>query len=284
MACLQPRNFLVLMLPVLLAVAVGPRTSDGAENPRFMVSVDAATMLDATKVRDRDLVSIRQDGAGLQVMTAIGELLPDGVDLDALSLLHDNRGVFSTSVSFNAHGVEADDEDLVLYDYGSLSVAFDGSASGLPAAADLDAVHLVTLNPIEIYYSVDSATRIGNLLVGDDDIIRFDGTNHTVVVHGQNILGDQAGRADVDALWWDSSRDEYVLSFDVSIPPAAGRTAAAAADLVLWSNGSLLMYFDASEAGLSAPGLDLDAASLSSTIFADGFESGDTTRWSMTTS
>ena len=256
-----------------VAVIANPEISGAEGLTRIVTSVDAATTIDSKAISDRDLVTLRLDGAGMQVLPALGAMLPEGIDVDAISLLEDNRVVFSTSVSLKAGGIEADDEDLVLFDRGSLALALDGSAAGLPSAADIDAVHVVSLTPVEIFYSLDAPAEVHGVVFADDDIIRYDGSSHTVVHTGAALLGDQAPRADVDALWYDPSREEYVLSLDVSIAAAKGRTAADAEDLVLWANGSLRMYFDASAAGLSAPGLDLDAVSLEFAFFADDFES-----------
>jgi hypothetical protein len=273
---------------VLLGVAVVfaglvAISAEAVERARLVTSVDAATKLNSAPITDQSVVSIRIDGSGIRVTSALDEILPDGVDVDALSILDDGRVVFSTDVSFEIDGFAADDEDLVLNDRGVLSVVFDGSAAGLPASADIDAVHVVSLAPLEILYSLDAPAEVDGVVFADDDIIRFDGANHTVVRSGASLIGDEMVRADVDALWYDPSRNEFILSLDVSIAAATGRTAADAGDLVLWANGALLMYFDASVAGLSATGLDLDAVSFEFAFFADDFETGNTTMWSNTT-
>lgn len=257
--------------------------SGAAELTRIVTSVDAATTINTTPVRDRDLLSVRLDGGSSYLLPALGDLLPVGVDVDGISLLEDNRIVFSTNVTFEAGGVRADDEDLVLYDRGVLSLVFDGSAAGLPETADIDAVHVLSPSPLEFLYSLDAPAAINGVVFADDDIIRVDGASHTVVRSGTSLIGDETARADVDALWFDPNSNEYVISLDVTIEAGAGRTAAAAADLVSWSNGSLLMFFDASAAGVGVAGLDLDAVSIEFAFFADDFETGDTTMWSTAT-
>ncbi len=265
------------------AWAFCPQISGASELTRIVTSVDAAVNIESMAVRDRDLLSVRLDGGSAYVPRSLGNLLPDGVDVDAISLLADNRVVFSTDVSFSAGGVEADDEDLVLWDRISLSLVFDGSVSGLPEKADIDAVHVLSLSPMDVLYSVDAPVEIGGIVIADDDIVRFDGATHTVVRTGASLIGDETARADVDALWFDPGGNEYVISLDVAIEAGTGRTAADADDLVRWANGSLLMYFDASAAGVSVPGLNLDAVSFDVAFFADDFETGDTTMWSATT-
>jgi hypothetical protein len=277
------RARVVSLVCMVVAAGLTAVPTTASDLVRIVTSVDAATRFGTTAARARDLVSLRADGAGVQVLTALGNVLPDGVDIDAISLLDDNTVVFSTSVSFIAGGIEADDEDLLHWDRSTLTLVFDGSAAGFPEKADIDAVHVLSLNPVDLLYSVDAPVEVGGILIADDDIVRFDGATHVVVRTGAALIGDETARADVDALWFDPSGNEYVISLDVAIEAGTGRTAAEADDLVRWANGSLTMYFDASAAGVSVPGLDLDAVSFDFAFFADDFETGDTTMWSSTT-
>ena len=262
---------------------VVPKPVQTVELVRVVSSVDAATVVKTIQTTDRGLVSFRRDGSNLVVGSQLDDVLPVGVDVDALSLVDGGGLVFSTSVSFEAGGVVADDEDLVLLDDGELNLVLDGSFYGLPESADIDAVHVESLDPLDVYYSVDAPIKMGSVVFADDDIVRLDGGMHTLVRSGASMLGDASPRADVDALVVDPSSNQYVLSVDVPIESAPGRTAAEAGDLVLWANGSLLMFFDASASGLMTTGLDLDAVGLDFAFFADGFETGDTSMWSSTT-
>lgn len=273
----RPGKPLCIVFVVLLGAVTIVRAE---ERFRLLTSVDAASTVSSVLCRDRDLVSVRLDGVGPGVITALGAMLPTGVGVDAVSLIGGGRVVFSTNVSFNVARVEADDEDLVLYDHGALSLFLDGSAAGIPAAADIDAVHVIDGDPIKILYSVDSPTKITGLAVTDDDIISYTGGKHALVVAGSVMLGGEASRADVDGLWYDPRRGEYALSLDVPISGGPGRTAAAPDDVVLWANGALVMLFDASDQGVSVPGLDLDGVHIESAMFVDGFETGGTGMWS----
>jgi hypothetical protein len=252
----------------------------GDERHRLLASVDAAMSIDSTLSRDRDLVWVGLDGAGPAVGSGFGDLLPDGVGVDALSIVDGHTIVFSTDVSFRSGRVDADDEDLVLYDHGELSLILDGSAAGIPESADIDAVHVLDLDPMKIIYSVDAAVEIDGTVVTNDDIIVHAGSSHALAVTGASMLGDEARRANVDGLWYDPSRSEYALSLDVAISEDTGRTAASPDDVLLWTNGALVMLFDASALGITVPGLDFDAVHVESTMFADGFETGTTNRWS----
>lgn len=273
----RPGKPLCIVFVVLLGAVTIVRAE---ERFRLLTSVDAASTVSSVLCRDRDLVSVRLDGVGPGVITALGAMLPTGVGVDAVSVIRGGRVVFSTDVSFNVARVEADDEDLVLYDHGALSLFLDGSAAGIPAAADIDAVHVIDGDPIKILYSVDSPTKITGLAVTDDDIISYTGGKHALVVAGSVMLGGEASRADVDGLWYDPRRGEYALSLDVPISGGPGRTAAAPDDVVLWANGALVLLFDASDQGVSVPGLDLDGVHIESAMFVDGFETGGTGMWS----
>jgi len=277
---LELRNRVLGALAAAVIAALFVVDGETVELVRVITSTDAATSIGGAAVSDRGLVSIRRDGGNLAVSTPLEAVLPRGVDVDALTVFDDGRFVFSTDVSFESGGVAADDEDLVLFDAGALSLVMDGSAAGLPPSADIDAVHVASLAPLDVYYSVDAPVEVGGVVIADDDIVRYDGGSHTVVRSGSSLLGDEAPRADVDALVVDPANNHYVVSLDVAIDEGPGGIAAETGDLVLWVNGTLFMFFDASAAGLTAPGLDLDAVSLQFAFFADDFETGDTSGWS----
>jgi hypothetical protein len=273
----------VVFVLAWLALLVIPKSAPAVELVRVLSSVDAATTVKTVSTSDRGIVSFRRDGTNLVVGTILDGVLPDGVDVDALSVVDGGRLVFSTSVSFESGGVAADDEDLLLLEGTSISLFLDGSFYGLPESADIDAVHVASLDPIDLYYSVDAPVKMGSVVFADDDIVRLNGATHTVVRTGASLLGGAAPRADVDALAVDPSGSQYLVSVDVPMDEEPGRTAAEAGDLVLWANDSLLMYFDASSSGLTAAGLDLDAVAVEFAFFSDDFETGDTSRWSSTT-
>ncbi|MEE4270244.1 MAG: hypothetical protein V2I67_01135 [Thermoanaerobaculales bacterium] len=276
------RNRVSRVLVAVVVAAAGVVDGEATEMWHIITSTDAATVIGGTPISDRGLLLIGRDGDHPLVRTPLDAILPRGVDVDALTMLDGGRLVFSTDVSFESAGVAADDEDLVLLDAGALSLVLDGSAAGLPPSADIDAAHVVSLAPLDVYYSVDAPVEVGGAVFADDDIVRFDGQTHTLVRSGSSLLGDEALRADLDALVVDPVNNHFIFSLDVAIESGPTRTAADAGDLVVWSYGFVLMFFDASAAGLTAPGLDLDAFSLERALFADDFETGNTSAWSTT--
>ncbi len=275
-------NRVVLLGVAAVLAGLVAISAEAVERARLVTSVDAATKMNSAPITDQSVVSIRIDGSGIRVTSALDEILPGGVDVDALSILDDGRVVFSTDVSFEIDGFAADDEDLVLNDQGELSLVFDGSYLGLPASADLDAAHVESLAPLDVYYSFDAPVKMGSVVFADDDIIRFNGTTHALVRSGASMLGDEAPRADIDALMVDPSTSQYFFSLDVAIGAGPGRPAAGPEDIVVWVNGSVILLFDASVVGISAPGLNLDAVAVEIAFFADDFESGDTSAWGST--
>ena len=90
----------VVLASAFLAAVISPTPSLAVEVGEIVTSVDAATTVGGQTVRDADLLTMKPDGGGLGVLPALGDLLPDGVDVDAVSLLDDGTVVFSTSVSF----------------------------------------------------------------------------------------------------------------------------------------------------------------------------------------
>ncbi|MEE4271172.1 MAG: hypothetical protein V2I67_05840 [Thermoanaerobaculales bacterium] len=138
-------------------------TARSVELVRVVSSVDAATTVKAYPTTDRGIVSFRRHGSNLVVGSQLDGILPARVDVDALSLVDGGGLVFSTSVSFEAAGVAADDEDLVLLDGGALSLVFDGSFYGIPESADIDAVQVESLAPLNVCHSVDAPTKMGSL-------------------------------------------------------------------------------------------------------------------------
>jgi hypothetical protein len=136
------------------------------------------------------------------------------VAIDAL-LVRSNRIIFSTDVDFRMGSTNYADEDLIAYTVtsGVYSMYFDGSALGIPRAADLDAASL-QFGTTNLLLSFDMTfTLAGAGTVDDDDIIRFAAGAFTKAYDGQTNLGISAA-ADLDALYADATHLYY--SLDIS--------------------------------------------------------------------
>lgn len=97
----------------------------------------------------------------------------------------------------------AADEDLVRWNGASFSMAFDGSAAGLDSSLDIDAAQDLGGNSFAM--SFDTTGEIGGIVFADEDVVRFDGTNWTLVFDGSAANSNWAA-ADLDAVMLRSLR------------------------------------------------------------------------------
>jgi hypothetical protein len=267
----------------LLVVSL-PAVSRPAEPDILVLSVASPTAVGGLSIDDRQPTGLRLDRSLWFPYAELIETLPFGVDVDALSVMADGAVVFSTDVGFVRGGTAAADEDLLLLDGGVLSVLLDGSAHGVPEAADIDAVHVVGLDPLEIYYSVATPAEIGGTVYSDDDILHWDGATHSLAVSGSVLFGSQRDRLDVDALWVDEDDGDLLISTDVGFIDLDSVAVAADDDVIHYrlATGTLSMFAELSSHGLDSSRVDIDAlADAGPHVFADGFEAGDTGRWSL---
>lgn len=101
------------------------------------------------------------------------EGIPDGARIDAVG--QDGAGnlllSFDTAIDFT--GFIANDEDVVLFDDPSFSLLLDGSAVGIPAAADLDALYYAH-EADTFYLSLDISGTAGGIFFSDEDLLVFE--------------------------------------------------------------------------------------------------------------
>jgi hypothetical protein len=154
----------------------------------------------------------------------------------------------------------------------------------VPEAADIDAVHVVGLDPLEIFYSVATPAEIDGTVYEDDDILHWTGGTHSLAVSGDDLLGSQRDRLDVDGLWVDADDGDLLISTDVRLIEVDSVTAANDDDILHYrfSTGTLSLFAELSGHGLDSLRVDIDAlGDAGPYVFADGFEAGDTGRWSL---
>jgi hypothetical protein len=274
-----------LIMLGLLCVVAPPPPAEPAEPEILVLSVATATDVGGLRVVDRQPVCLRLDRSLWFFSNELSALLPEAVDVDALSVTTGGAMIVSTDVGFLLHGQRVADEDLLLLEDGVLSVLFDGSAHGLPEAADIDAVHVVALDPLEFYYSVSTPTDIGGVVYQDDDIIRWAAGAHSLAVSGADLFGSQRARLDVDGLCVDPDDGDLLLSTDVGFRDIGAVTEALDDDVLHYhlATGTLSLFAELSSHGLESARVDIDAlGDAGPHVFADGFESGDTSRWSLT--
>jgi len=153
------------------------------------------------------------------------------------------------------------DEDIVLYNNGTWSLYFDGSANGLTGSSgtDLDAISIVGAGgPGNVYFSTDNtAVPPGAGGSGDDaDIYRWNGGSSYTRVVDASAVGWST--ANVDGLVWADATHVYLsYSTDTTVP---GIGAVQDEDVVRNNGGTWSVYFDGTANGLGTSGnLDVDA-------------------------
>lgn len=110
-------------------------------------------------------------------------------------------------------GTPAEPRDVVLWDIpsASFSIAFDGSASSVPAGARIDALSVDMAGNLVLSFDV-TLMLPGAGVIDDEDLVRFSGGLYTLVFDG-GASGVPA-QLDLDAAQQDGSN--LLLSFDAS--------------------------------------------------------------------
>ena len=164
---------------------------------------------------------------------------------------------FSGTTSLPGIGT-VQDEDVVYYNAGAWSLFFDGSVNGLTSNSfDLDAISIVGGT---LYFSTDNGnTPPGAGGTGDDaDIYRWNGgSSYTRVVDASVLPSPLPSGANVDGLVWIDITHFY-LSFAADIT-ITGPGAVQDEDVVYYSTGTWIVYFDGTAHGLTSNNLDIDA-------------------------
>ncbi len=209
-------------------------------------------------------------GAGMPFTLALGAM-PPGAGIDAYHLEANGDALLSFDVAV-ATPFAIHPADVVLWDGGAQSLVFDASAAGVPDGANVDAL---TRLGDELLLSFDTTLMLSGITVEDQDVVRFDGANFSLV------LGGFPRTLDLDAVHR-FGNGEYLVSFDGD--GALGDLEFRDDDLLRGdsSTGDWSLAYEGSSRLPDLGGTDLDAVygEIEGLIFADGFESGDTIAWS----
>lgn len=159
--------------------------------------------------------------------------------------------LFSPKVTKTVNGLVMADEDIVRYDAATCEVetVFDGTAAGLPAAANLDAI--AVKNDVT-YFSLLAPATVPGIAgkVDDSDVVAYDGADFSLYFDG-SANGLSTNAEDVDAIAFDET-GKLLLSTvgGFSVP---GISKGADEDLARFDAGSWTLLFDGSHnAGLTA--------------------------------
>src|SRR5262245_2615979 len=143
-------------------------------NGDHLLAFDTSIDLGGVTARPGDVV--RFNGASYSLFfdaTASG--VPESAMVDAIALGSQGELLLSFDITVQLGAVTAEDEDLVRFQNDTFSLAFDGSAAGIPAELDLDGAYYVQGNG-HLLLSFDGSGTVGNPAVAfdDEDVLEYD--------------------------------------------------------------------------------------------------------------
>ncbi len=148
---------------------------------------------------------------------AMSALIPNNLDIDGLSYMSPTDVYFSLDADTKLSGVSYKDNDIIHWDGSSFSLTWDGEANGLPTNANLDALDIISISPLEFSFSLDADAQltIGGTPtdVADEDVIHYlDGSGFTAIDFDGSAHGVSSGE-DLDGFSRLSST-QWIMSFD----------------------------------------------------------------------
>jgi hypothetical protein len=159
------------------------------------VSPDVTLALGGATFADEDVVA---ESGGSFYPVPLGSL-PAEADVMGYEVV--SAGVelsFDTTVDLSPGGITAEPRDVVLWDGASYSLVFDGSAEGLPAGTQIDAIGVGAAS--ELLLSFDTTVDLpGATGLPDEAVVSFDGATFSVIFDG-SALGAGANALDVDGV------------------------------------------------------------------------------------
>lgn len=117
------------------------------------------------------------------------------VEIDGFERVDDTTFYFSVDTHVQLDGLVIAPGDIVFSDGGSLSLAFDAAAQGLPDGVNVDAVALDEND--DLVFSIDTHADLGGTVFEDADLIRFDGGGFAMVFDAS--VAGFPDSADIDA-------------------------------------------------------------------------------------
>ena len=201
----------------------------------------------------------------------------DGVDEPGPTCDSQPFGIlFSPKASKVVNGVNLADEDIVRYDASTCEVTtvFDGTAAGLAAAVNLDAI---AVKDGITYFSLAAPANVPGISgkVDDSDVVAYNGTAFTLYFDG-SANGLSTNAEDVDAIAFDET-GKLLLS-TLGSYAVTGGLKGGDEDLLRFDGGVWTLRFDGSHnAGLAAEDVVGAAVAANGDIYLsllDGFNMG----------
>ena len=106
-----------------------------------------------------------------RIFTGSSAGVPAGASIDALSTTNGSDFLLSFDTSIAVGGVTAAPEDVVRYSGGTWSSTFDGSAAGVSAGTNLDALYRLPNG--HLLMSFDIAGMVGGVSFGAGDVLEY---------------------------------------------------------------------------------------------------------------
>lgn len=170
------------------------------------------------------------------------------VDADTFYVSFANNGGVTNG------GLTLQDEDIGLYDAGTWTLYYDGSATGLGGTGTGYDIDAISIAGGVLYFSTVGNVNVGGLGAGDDaDIYSYDGTAYARVFDAS--ANGLPGNADIDGLTVQGTT--YYMSFNRNGGTAVPGLGNVSDEAVVSFNGAFSPYF--SGPGLTTNGHDVDA-------------------------
>ncbi|MFK7894490.1 MAG: hypothetical protein AB8G23_01575 [Myxococcota bacterium] len=199
-----------------------------------------------------DHATIRDDLMG-QVLIQTINAIPASADLVGWASELGGNSLFVLDTAASLPGdVVARSGDVIRLDGVDFSIAFDATASGVPAAARVDAVSSL---PSGLLLSFDTTVALpGGLTVADEDLVGWDGVAYSMLLDGSAAGIDS--RLDIDAAHA-LGGGYYAVSFDTD--GIVGSVAFSDHDIVRWDGTSWSLQLATTSLDLDWAPADLDA-------------------------
>lgn len=184
----------------------------------------------------------------------LSSLFPDGslpieTSVDAFGDIDNDTFIFSLDEDAEIAGTLYADEDLIMYDGGTFSLWFDGSAAGLPAEVNIDAVYIESVSPQIFQFSLGESAELSGIgIVSKNDILRYN--NGTLSNWNQGSGWGISEGANLDALTKNPENNHYVFSLDIE--DVIEGTTYKKGDLINFSGSAFTKFFDSTANGLDA--------------------------------
>ncbi|MDI6782932.1 MAG: hypothetical protein QME64_02425 [bacterium] len=177
-------------------------------------------------VADHELIVRHNTGWFKRDITALTSLLPAETHIDALDYLYGPTvGTTTTHIVFSlaedavlpGAGLVAD-EDLLLWNGVAISLLWKGSANGVPAEANVDAVDVVALGATTTFsLSFGEAVTLPTVgLVQKSDVVRWTaGTGYSATKDFDGVLRGVPLEANIDGFSRETTANVLILSTDI---------------------------------------------------------------------